>query len=121
MNRGLYFVKCTLLGLFAIAVIGFVTMSLWNWLVPVLFSGPQIDYWQALGLLVLSKILFWGFGGKHHHRHDGSGMHQWKHRLHEKFSNMSPEDREAFKQKMKAKWCSWEKRTEEQQRDLSKD
>lgn len=120
MNRGRFFLKCTLLALLAIAVIGFVTMVLWNWLVPVLFNGPQIDYWQAIGLLVLSKLLFWSFGGKRHHSHEGPGMYQWKHRFYEKFSNMSPEDREAIKQKLKAKWCSWEKHPEEQKRDIPK-
>lgn len=46
------------------AVFGFiyVTMLLWNWLVPDLFNGPAITYWQAAGLLVLSKILFSGIG-----------------------------------------------------------
>lgn len=116
MNRGLFFLKCMVLGLIFVAVIGFVTMSLWNWLVPVLFNGPQIDYWQALGLLLLSKILFWGFGGKRHH-HDGPGMHSWKRRFYGKFSNMSPEDREAFKQRLRDKWCSWEKHGGEQKGD----
>lgn len=30
---------------------------LWNWLVPTLFSGPEITLWQALGLEVLSGLL----------------------------------------------------------------
>jgi hypothetical protein len=121
MNRGWFFLKCTLLGLIAIAVIGFVTMLLWNWLVPALFNGPLIDYWQAIGLLVLSKLLFWGFGGKrHHYGPESHGMYQWKNRFAEKFSNMSPQDREAFKEKLKAKWCSWEKQSE-QKPDTSKD
>jgi hypothetical protein len=111
MNRGAYILKCVLLVLLAIVVIGFITKLLWNWLVPALFNGPEITYWQALGLLILSKILFWGLGGKHHHRCEPGtpGDHSWKHRFSDKFSNMSPEEREAFKQKMKDKWCSWEK------------
>jgi hypothetical protein len=122
MNRGWFFLKCALLGLIAIAVVGFVTMVLWNWLVPALFNGPVIDYWQAIGLLALSKLLFWGFGGKrHHYGPGGSGMHQWKNRFAEKFSNMSPQDREAFKEKLKAKWCSWEKQSEHQKPDAPKD
>ena len=43
-----------------LAVVGCVAMSLWNWLVPALFSGPMITYWQALGLIVLSRLLFGG-------------------------------------------------------------
>ena len=47
------------------AVFGFtwVVMLLWNALVPELFNGPIVGYWQTLGLLVLSKILFSGIGG----------------------------------------------------------
>lgn len=36
---------------------GVVVMSLWNWLVPALFAGPVLHFWQALGLLVLTRIL----------------------------------------------------------------
>jgi len=49
----------------------FVVMWLWNWLVPDLFNGPELNYWQTLGLFILSKILFSGVGGgsgsKSHH------------------------------------------------------
>src|SRR5688572_5537008 len=113
MNKGKFFIKCVVGGVIAIVLFGWITMALWNWLVPELFNGPLITYWQALGLLLLSKILFWGFGGKrygyNHQSHEGAASH-WKHRAYEKFSSMSPEDREAFKQKMKDKWCSWEKK-----------
>ena len=55
-----------------IAVLGALVMLLWNWLMPALFPGVGIiDYWQALGLLLLSKILLGGgrgfFRGHHHH------------------------------------------------------
>jgi hypothetical protein len=108
MNKGLYIFKCVLFGVLAVLLIGLITKLLWNWLVPTLFNGPQINYWQALGLLILSKILFWGFGGKrHYYQH---GQHEaWKSRFSHKFSNMTPEERDAFKKKMKEKWCSWEK------------
>lgn len=74
------------IGLFvAIAIIVFpaVTMFLWNWLIPTLFSGPVITYWQALGLILLSKILFsGGHGGHRHSKRDHS--HTWKSNLREK-------------------------------------
>jgi hypothetical protein len=123
MNRGWYILKCGLFVLLAVVVIGFITKLLWNWLVPTLFSGPEINYWQALGLLILSKILFWGLGGKRHDRctPGDHASQQWKHRFSEKFSNMSPEEREAFKQKMKDKWCSWEKNTSDKDSGGSSD
>ena len=60
------------LGVAAMFGFTYVVMLLWNWLVPELFNGPDIGYWQTLGLLVLSKIIFSGIGGggkgdKSHH------------------------------------------------------
>lgn len=52
-----------MLGVAAVFGFTFVVMWLWNWLVPELFNGPVLGYWQTLGLLVLSKILFSGIGG----------------------------------------------------------
>ncbi|TAI47369.1 hypothetical protein [Flagellimonas allohymeniacidonis] len=37
---------------------GYVTMLLWNWLMPDIFGLTSIGYWQALGILVLAKLLF---------------------------------------------------------------
>ena len=48
----------------ALAALGAVVMWLWNTVMPGLFAGSQqIDYWRALGLLVLCRILFGGFRG----------------------------------------------------------
>jgi hypothetical protein len=89
----------------------FGTMYLWNWLVPTLFHGPVITFWQTIGLIVLSKILFGGFGkkmGGHHDRH-----HNWKQRMNEKMGNMSPEEKEMFKLRIKEK-CRNKFRTREE-------
>ena len=57
----------------AITILPAITMLLWNWLIPTLFSGPIITYWQALGLIILSKILFsGGHGSRRHDRHSSS-------------------------------------------------
>jgi hypothetical protein len=113
MSKGVFFLKCALLAVLAVAAIGFVTMHLWNWLVPELFNGPYLTYWQTLGLLVLTKILFWGFGGKRHHGGPGQAPY-WKHRFYEKFSNMPTEKREEFKRRMKEKWCRFERDTSDE-------
>lgn len=34
------------------------TMWLWNWLMPTLFGLKTITFWQALGVSMLSSILF---------------------------------------------------------------
>ncbi len=83
-----------LLVLVAIAVLGWVVMMLWNWVVPALFVGARaIDFAHALGLLVLSRILFGGFrghGGGRHRRH-------WR-----KWEAMTPEEREHFQSAWRA-------------------
>ncbi|KPD18544.1 hypothetical protein ADM96_10625 [Burkholderia sp. ST111] len=54
-----------LLVLVGIAVLGWMVMTLWNWVIPALFIGGRaIDFPHALGLLILSRILFGGFRGR---------------------------------------------------------
>jgi len=57
--------KFLLIARVAIGVLSFVVMNLWNWLMPTLFGRSLITYWQAFGLLVLSRILLGGFPGRH--------------------------------------------------------
>lgn len=61
-SKGLFIVKGVLFGIVAGAVFTTGTMLLWNWLMPLVFGLMTISFWQALGLLVLSKILFGGGG-----------------------------------------------------------
>lgn len=77
-----------LLVVVGIAVLGWTVMTLWNWVVPALFVGARtIDFLHALGLLVLSRILFGGFRG-----HGGwRGRRNWR-----KWEAMTPEERERF-------------------------
>jgi hypothetical protein len=89
--RGLKFL---LFALLFIAVFSFFVMRLWNWLIPPVFGWHVITYWQALGLLVLSKILFGGFRGGPH-RHWG-----WRRRMMERWDKMTPEEREKFRHSM---------------------
>jgi hypothetical protein len=108
MNKGFKIVKWTVVCALFVVLVGYITMTLWNWLVPSLFNGPAISFLQALGLLVLSKILFGSFGGKKCGNH---GPAQWKHRYYEKLSSMTPEEKERFKSRMQEKWCSNKKNT----------
>jgi hypothetical protein len=86
--------KIVLLVLVGIAALGWVVMALWNWLVPSLFVGGQeIGYLQAIGLLVLSKILFGGFRG-----HGHCGWHGRWYRRH--WEHMTPGECEKFKHGM---------------------
>ena len=38
-------------------LVGFPIMWLWNWLMPILFHLPTIDFWQAIGLFALVRCL----------------------------------------------------------------
>ncbi len=86
----------------AVLLIGYVVMRLWNHLVPELFHGPAIGFCQAVGLLILSRILFGGFKGRGCGRHCGAGRWRggWKKRFEEKLSNLTPEEREKFRKHM---------------------
>ena len=42
---------------------GYVVMLLWNWLIPAIFGLGVISFWQAVGVVILAKLLFGGFGG----------------------------------------------------------
>jgi hypothetical protein len=77
-------------------IFGSVVMLLWNALLPAVFGFKVITFWQALGLLVLSKILFGGFRGGHgHHRFHGHMQSPGS-----RFMHLSPEERE----KMRSEW-----------------
>jgi hypothetical protein len=69
-----------------------IVMLLWNALLPGLFHFPVITIWQALGLLILCKILFGGF------RPGGGPRGHWKDKMKQKWMNMTPEEKEKFKQ-----------------------
>ena len=92
--RFLRVLKIGLFAMMAAAVLSFVVMSLWNILLPGIFAVRAISFWQALGLLVLSKILFGGF------RPYGGGGRHWRGRMMERWEKMTPEEREKFKQGM---------------------
>ena len=86
------------MGIAFLALFTYVVMLLWNWLVPELFHGPLLTYWQTLGILVLSKILLTGVG----HRHKDSRPwrsrdHRWSH------SHPGSEWRKKFEEKMNGK------------------
>jgi hypothetical protein len=79
----------------AVAALGWMVMVLWNAVVPALFAGSHpIDYIHAVGLLVLSRILFGGFRG-----HGGwRRRHYWR-----RWEAMTPEEREQFRQSFSAR------------------
>jgi hypothetical protein len=85
-----------------IAIFGEVVMHLWNWLAPAIFGLHIITFWQALGLLVLCRILFGGFG------HHGGGHTRGRHRCGERWERMTPEERENFRKEFRGRCGSFD-------------
>ncbi|HEY4155835.1 MAG TPA: hypothetical protein VGM24_10420 [Puia sp.] len=76
-----------------IFLMGWVVMLLWNAILPDLINVRSITYEQALGLLILCKILF-GSYRPGPSRGFGKGGPHWRSKL----MDLSPEERERFKQ-----------------------
>jgi Ca2+/H+ antiporter, TMEM165/GDT1 family len=75
----------------AIFVFGSVVMLLWNNVLTPVLHVSEISFWQGLGILVLSKILFGSFGRRGGYRRDfGKQRMMW--------NSMTPEQREKFKE-----------------------
>ncbi|WP_435946781.1 hypothetical protein [Dryocola sp. BD586] len=84
--------KPLVIGVVLVAVLGLLVMSLWNALLPAVIGVKSIGFWQALGLLVLCRILFGGLGW----RPGMFGMGRERRRMHERWMQMTPEEREQF-------------------------
>ena len=97
-NKWIFFVAPLALAVF-IWIGGEIVMHLWNWLLPMLFGWKQITFWQALGLLVLCRILFGSLGG-----HGSDRSKSWRPKS-ERWEKMTPEEREKFRQDMRSRWC----------------
>ena len=86
-RKRLFFIPLMLLGA---AIMIALVMILWNWLMPAIFGLTAITFWQAVGLLLLSKLLFSGFNFNKKGRRPSfarKGMRK-------KFMNMTDEEKE---------------------------
>jgi hypothetical protein len=95
-RKWIFVVPAAILGMLLFAFIGGELVALlWNWLLPPLFGWRAITFWQALGLLVLCRMLFGGWGLH------GSRRSRWRHRMAERWDGMTPEERERLRQRMR--------------------
>ena len=111
IKKGLLFIPIFIGGVFLFTSL---VMLLWNAILPAVTGVKSISFFQAMGILVLSKILFGfnkGWGG-------GSRNYEWKNRMAEKLKDMTPEEREKFKAEWRnrcgSRWGSRFERTETQ-------
>ena len=94
-KRGFFFIIPVII-LFGLTAI---VMWLWNTILPTVLGVQEVSFWQAMGILVLSKILFGGFGGFRKHRD-----HTHKRQFFNKIKNMSPEEKENFRQQWRERF-----------------
>ena len=104
--------KFILLAAVGLGAFGAIVMLLWNAVIPELFGGPAITFWQAAALLLLSHILLRGWSPW---RHTNGWKHdRWHHRFEKKLADMTPEDRERSKQNWHRR-CSPDKNADDDQ------
>lgn len=87
-TKGKFIARGVVFGILAATFFTVALMLLWNWLMPLLFGLAVVTFWQALGILALSKILFGG-GGRSHQSWRQSEKEKFnKDRFKEKFGQM---------------------------------
>jgi hypothetical protein len=105
-KRLIWMAPAAILGMVIFVFIGGeIVLHLWNWLLPPLFGWRDLTFWQALGMLVLCRILFGGFGmsGSGRSRSGGRISKRVAQRLDERWAQMSPEERERLRQGMRGR------------------
>ena len=93
-----------------IALSTFVVMTLWNNILAPVLKVNTINFWQALGILALSKILFGGFPGRWRGTHGwgwNKQMIEKRREMMDKWHTMTPEEKEKFKQEWKSRCRNW--------------
>lgn len=99
MRKRLFFiVPAAIVGMIVfIAVGGVVVRALWNWVTPPVFGWHQITFWQAIAILALCRILFGNFGMR-------GGRRGFRHRRVQRWSEMTPEERQRIRDRVISKF-----------------
>ncbi len=116
MNKQFWIKKIigfTVLAAALAAALGYTVMLLWNNVLAVVVPVSLITFWQALGLLLLSKILFGGFKSGW----NGPKSMHWKNEMKEKWQGMSIEEREKLKQEWRNRCRSWKSQDSKEMAD----
>jgi len=112
--------KFLALGAIFLTALGFGVRELWNCLIPDLFHGPVVTFWQALGLCLLGKLIFGWHGagpGKF-----GRTREQWRKRMQQRMEHMTPEEKEKMRERFKRcmpmnRWNNWHEEEEIKETD----
>ena len=82
-HKGKFVVRGIFWGILFVGVFSLLVLLLWNWLMPPIFGLGTLTYFQALGLLILSKILFFGFNKRSGPSSHFRSKEYWKKRFEE--------------------------------------
>lgn len=85
------------------AALGYVVMFLWNWILPEVVHAGRLNFWKALGLLVLCRLLFGNFN-------KGGGNIRFREKAREmraKWEGMNEEERIKFKEEYRRRCSGW--------------
>ena len=85
-----------LVALTMLSVVGLIVMWLWNTILVDVIGVKPLNFWKAVGLLVLARILFGGFRSR-----NWKSRHRRRKKWKEKWMNMNDEERKEFKAKWK--------------------
>lgn len=89
-----------------VALVALVVYGLWNGVLTEVVNVKAVTYWQALGILVLARILFGGFPG----RRGGPFGPAWRrHMMMKRWESLTPEQREKMRQEMRQRFGDWPK------------
>lgn len=80
-----------------LTVLSAAVMHLWNGLMPSLFGWRMLSFGEAMGLLILCKILFGGIRGP------GMWGPPWMHHMRQRWQQMTPEEREKFREMLQSR------------------
>jgi hypothetical protein len=106
-RRWIFIAPAAIVGiLLFITIGGEVVKQLWNWLLPPMFGWREITFWQAVGLLALSRILFGGHGFSRsgvRRRVSDRMAERMAERMGERWDKMTPEEQERFRQGIRSR------------------
>src|SRR5688572_6981874 len=108
MKRRFWFGKAVMILVFCTAFVmlfSYIVMRLWNGILPDVLGVRTISFWQAMGILVLSKILFSGFGGFHQKKEQFKN--RFRQKMLDKWEHMTPEEKQKFKDEWKNRCRGW--------------
>ena len=97
MRRPWKFLLFPLLAAAVVFLAGSAVQYLWNAILPAVTGVRTLTFWQAVGLLVLCRLLFGGFGGRSGGKWGGDHRRGGP-RMRERWMQMSAEERLRFRE-----------------------